>query len=262
MDMKEYSHIHLTTFDRGPRPSNAGPHKKTTSGLPILLILVMVIALLAPAGCSGRDPATPVDAAEVLRSAIEPMKIASSFHFSYAVTKPQGSKPPQGTEIVSIVGDVSLEGSMKATVDLNQSGVPLQFQFVATEDIHYVQNPTSQKWQSVPADLSPIGRINLSSGAVQILEQVRHAKYISTKKIGGVMCYEVEGSVAATDIADIVASANATTDLHCVIWIGVDDRLLHRIQLTGAAEVDEDPRVLRTIELSRFDEPLVIEVPQ
>ena len=56
---------------------------------------------------------------------------------------------------------------MKATVDLNQSGVPLQLDFVATANTHYVQNPTSQKWQSVPADLSPLGKISLTSGAIE-----------------------------------------------------------------------------------------------
>jgi len=261
MDTREHTHAPVDCHGYRSPSSSPAPREASASGLAVALLLIVCLALLMIAGC-GQTPGAPVDAAEVLRSAVEPMKTVSSFHFSYAVTKPQGAKPPQGTEIVGIVGDVSLEGSMKATVDLNQSGVPLQLQFVATEDLHYVQNPTSQKWQSVPADLSPIGRINLSSGAIQILERVRDVKYVSAEKISGVTCHKVEGAVAAADIAGIVAAANAANDLRCAVWVGVDDRLVHRIQLTGAAEIGEDVRLLRTIELSRFGEPVSIEVPQ
>ncbi len=227
----------------------------------LLAAVVLAVLGLLFVGCGGTPPA-PVDATEVLSAALEPMKTLSSFHFSYVVTKPQGAKPPEGTEIVSIVGDVSLEGSMKATVDLNQSWIPLQFKYVATEDTHYVQNPTSQKWQSVPADLSPLGRISLTSGAIEILERVKNAQYVSTESAGGAQCHKLKGSIAAADIASIVASANADNDLECLLWIGVEDHLVRRIQTVGTAEIGEDPRLLRTIELSRFGEPVVIEVPQ
>lgn len=222
--------------------------------------MLAILGLLL-AACGGSPPA-PVDAQQVLTSALDSMKNVSSFHFSYAVTKPPGVKPPQGAEIVGIVGEVSLEGSMKATVDLNQSGIPLQLQLVATRDTHYVQNPTSQKWQSVPAHLSPLGRISLTSGAIEILERVKDAEYVSTESVGGVQCYKLKGSIAAADIAGIVASADADNDLECLLWIGQDDHLVRRIQTVGAAETGEDPRLLRTIELSRFGEPVVIEVPQ
>lgn len=248
---------------RSRRQTPAALRASNQRRLPGRCITAVCIALvmLMCAGCSRSAPSS-VDAEEVLRAALGPMQNLSSFHFSYVVTKPQGAKPPQGTEIVSIVGDVSLEGSMKATVDLNQSGVPLQFQFVATQETHYVQNPTSQKWQSVPADLSPLGRISLTSGAIEILERVKNAQYVATESVGGVACYKLKGSIAAADIASIVASANADNDLECLLWIGVDDHLVRRIQTVGTAEVGEDPRLQRTIELSRFGEPVRIEVPQ
>ncbi|OPZ75941.1 MAG: hypothetical protein BWY79_01870 [Actinobacteria bacterium ADurb.Bin444] len=59
-----------------------------------------------------------------------------------------------------------------------------------------------------------------------------------------------------------MASANADNDLDCLLWIGTEDHLVRRIQTVGAAEAGEDPRLLRTIELSQFGDPVVIEVPQ
>ncbi len=240
----------LLTAGAGPVP--------ITGSLATLLLIILSILL---AGCGSTPPAS-VDAEQVLGDAVDSMKTLTSFHFSYVITKPQGAKPPQGTEIVSIRGYVSLEGSMKATVDLNQSGVPLQLDFVATANTHYVQNPTSQKWQSVPADLSPLGKISLTSGAIEILERVKDAQYVATESVGGAQCYKLKGSIAAADIASIVASANADNDLDCLLWIGAEDHLVRRIQTVGAAEADEDPRLLRTIELSQFGDPVVIEVPQ
>lgn len=226
-----------------------------------LLVLTCLVLLAGlTAGC-GAEPNPAVNPQDVLMAALEPMKQLKSFHFTYAITKPQGAKPSQGTEIVGIVADISMEGLMKAIVDVNQSGVPLQFQFVAAGDTHYVQNPISGQWQAVPADSSPLGRINLSSGAIRILEHIRNAQYAGKEAVGGTECHKIKGVVAAAEIAGIVAAANAEGDVACVLWIGSNDHLIRRIQLTGAAQQGEDPRLVRTMELSRFGEPVEIEVP-
>jgi hypothetical protein len=151
---------------------------------------------------------------------------------------------------------------MKATIDLLQNGVPLQVNFVALGDVHYIQDPTSQKWQGVPAALSPVGKINLNTGAIQILQKIDNLEYVDTQDVGGVKTYHLKGSVAPAEVASIVGSVSATEPFEGEIWIGVDDHLVRRIQVVGAATASEDPKTVRTIDLSAFDQPVTIEAPK
>ncbi len=116
----------------------------------------------------------------MVAEAVPAMQALESFHFVYEVVKPQDAKPAQGLDIARIEGDVTADGKMNASIDLLQNGVPLQVNFVAFGDVHYIQDPTSQKWQGVPAALSPVGKINLNTGAVQILAEDRQAASTST----------------------------------------------------------------------------------
>lgn len=225
----------------------------------LVLLTLLCLAVVLP-GCGGSS-ASGADATALLAEAVAPMKALSSFHFTYTVTRPADVPAPSGTEIAGIEGDVSLEGLMEAVVDINQSGVPLQFKFVATNDVHYVQNPASQQWQSVPAALSPIGDLNLSAGAVLILERVQQPTEAGSETVGGAACVKVVGKIAAQDIADLVSAANTQELLDCTIWLGKDDHLVRRIQTVGAAASGEDKRLKRLIELSAFDEAVNIEIP-
>ncbi len=148
---------------------------------------------------------------------------------------------------------------MKATVDLNQSGVPLQLDFVATANTHYVQNPTSQKWQSVPADLESTGQ-----------DQPDFGRYRDpgVSKMPSTLPPNRWGSVLAEGVYRCGGRSQHRGLRKCEQRLGLPavdrdggSRVRH-IQTVGAAETGEDPRLLRTIELSQFGDPVVIEVPQ
>lgn len=228
-----------------------------------VIMALFISATLASAACSGASQSTSaVDAKIVVAEAVPAMQALKSFHFVYEVVKPQSATPAQGLEIAKITGDVTADGKMKATIDLLQNGVPLQVNFVALGDVHYIQDPTSQKWQGVPAALSPVGKINLNTGAIQILQKIDNLEYVDTQDVGGVKTYHLKGSVAPAEVASIVGSVSATEPFEGEIWIGVDDHLVRRIQVVGAATASEDPKTVRTIDLSAFDQPVTIEAPK
>lgn len=225
-----------------------------------LLIMLALVAACAP-GC-GQAQQTQTDAKALLVAAVGPMKALKSFHFTYEVAKPGNAKPVQGTEIVKIVGDVTFDGRMKATIDLQQNGVPFQLAFIADGATHYLQDPTSQKWLSTPAENSPVGKVNLNAGAIQILEQVTQPKSAGDESAGGAPCHTVTGSVAASAVGAIAGVVTTSKDFAARIWIGIQDHLVHRIELVGAASADEDVKTERIITLSEFNEPLTIEPPK
>lgn len=226
----------------------------------LLVLLALAVAPLLT-GCS-KGPTSDVDPDQVFADSVTAMKALASFHFTYEVSAPQGSEPAQGTRIVRIVGDVTADGRMKAVIDVETSGVPLQLQFVAADDTHYVQDPTTQKWQSLPAQFSPVGRVNLNAGTIQILEKIADPAYVATEDVNAVQTYHMKGSVAAEDVATIAGATSTSEPFAGDVWIGVDDRLVHRIEILGAATSSEDPKTVRTITLSDFDEDVIIEPPQ
>lgn len=226
----------------------------------VAALLVMLLAVL-PTGCSSGDDRS-VDPVQTLKESAEAMKSLQSFHFTYEVNKPDDSPKSQGTEIARIVGDVLADGNMQATIDLLQNNVPFQVEFVAVGTTHYVQDPTSQKWQSMPAAFSPVGSLNLNKGTVQVLERIGDAKYVDTEDIGGIQAYHLSGTVQAAEVAAIAGSTTAKEPFEGEVWIGVEDHFVRRIVVSGPATANEVEGTVRTIELSAFDEPLEIVPPQ
>lgn len=219
--------------------------------------LVLLMAFLA--GCPSSDEEG--DAEEILSQAVPAMKALQSFAFTYDVGRPQGTQPLQGTDIVRIEGTVTAEGNMEAAIDLQQSGIPLRINFVGVGDTHYVQNPLTQQWQSLPASSSPVGELDLSSGAIQILEKVKDPSYEGTEEVAGVESHRIKGTASGADVEGIARAVDEQKDFPVEIWVGVDDKLVRRITLSGAATGNEPEETVRTIELTRFDEPVQIEPP-
>ena len=114
----------------------------------------------------------------------------------------------------------------------------------------------------MPAAFSPVGKLNLSTGAIQILERIAEPTYVGTEDIGGVRTHHIQGEVAASEVAAIAGSTTTDEPFTGDVWIGVDDGLVRRIVVLGAATASEPEGTLRTIDLSAFDEPLDIEPPQ
>jgi hypothetical protein len=226
----------------------------------LCLVVLLTILLLGLTACGGNDG--EVDPYAVLEQASARMKQIAGFHFVYEVHKPASAKPASGLEIARITGDVNSEGNMQATIDVTQGGVPLQLGFVAVGDTHYIQAPPSQKWQSIPANKSPVGSLSLSAGTIQILDQITDATYEGTEGKGGAETYHISGMVAAEEVEAIVAMVNTTDSFPTDIWIGVEDSLVYEVDLAGAATPDEDPDIWRSIILSNLDTFVDIQPPQ
>lgn len=222
--------------------------------------VLLAFALLL-GGCSGEGDES-VDPVAVFADSAAAMKALQSFHFTYQVTKPADTPPAKGFEIARIVGDVTTEGNMQATVDVLQNGIPLTVAFVAVGPTHYVQDPTTQKWQSLAAAFSPVGSLNLNIGTIQVLERIADPSYVGTEDVGGSPAYHLKGEVAAADVAAIAASITTDTPFAGDVWVGVDDHLVKRIVITGAATANEVEGTTRTIDLSDFDKPVDIVPPQ
>jgi len=226
----------------------------------VAALSLVALALTGLAACGG--PGGDVDPYKVLSEASAAMKKIKGFHFVYEVHKPASAEPGSGLEIARITGDVNSEGNMQATIDVTQGGVPLRLKFVAVGDTHYIQDPLSLKWQSIAANDSPVGTLNLSAGTIQILDRIQDPTYEGEESKGGNKTYHVAGEVAAEEVAAIAGAVDTTNTFPTDIWVGANDSLVYEVDIAGAATPNEDQEIWRSIALSNLDTFVDIKAPQ
>lgn len=235
------------------------PRRRPTLVGAFLAALLSAALLVSVSACGDSES---VDSRAVLGQASTAMKEIQGFHFVYEVHQPESVQPGAGLEIGRITGDVNAEGNMQASIDVTQGGIPLNLQFVAVEDTHYIENPLSQKWESVPAAESPVGSLSLSAGTIRILDQIVDPVYAGKEKKDGVETYHITGTVAAAEVEAIAGAVSVDTPFPTDIWIGIEDSLVYEVDIHGPATPDEDAKIWRSIVLSNLDEHVDIEAPQ
>jgi hypothetical protein len=225
----------------------------------IVLLSLAALTLVALSACDGDDGGDPKD---ILARATAAMERVDGFHFVYTVHKPASAEPSKGLEIARITGDVNLEGSMQAVIDVTQAGIPLQLEFVVVGDTQYIQDPLSQKWTSVAVENSPVGELNLGRGVVGVLKQIRNASCTGRQTTQGAECHHITGMTAAADVKAIAGMVSTTDDFPTDIWVGVADSCVYKVEIAGPAIKNEPEAIRRSIELSDLGQYIEIKAPQ
>jgi hypothetical protein len=187
------------------------------------------------------------------------MQQIKGFHFVYEVHKPANVKPGPGTEIARITGDVNSQGNMQAVLDVTQSGIPVKLDFVQFGDTQYLQ--VFGNWQKIAIESSPVGKLNLSVGTIQILQRMTETKYLGEDSKGGAKCYHISGMVAAEEVKAIAGAVNTTNTFPTDVWIGVADSYVYEVDVHGAATPDEPKDTWRSVVLSNHDIYVDIKAP-
>jgi len=219
--------------------------------------LVVAILAFSALGCGGQSQ--QVDPHAELAKSAAAMQQIKGFHFVYEVHQPANAKPGTGLEIARITGDVNSDGNMKAAIDVTQNGIPLTLNFVQVGDTQYLQ--VLGAWQKIPIESSPVGKLNLGTGTIQILQKMTDVKYVGEETKGGVKCYHITGNVAASEVKAIAGAVDTTNTFPVDIWIGVDNSYVYEVDVHGAATSGESPSTWRSVVLSNHNENVDIKAP-
>lgn len=239
---------------------NMRRHPFTATVAAVIAVILLVSACAALAGC-GEEP-VDIDPQTALAACSARMKQIQGFHFVYEVHKPAGTQPGKGLDINRITGEVNAEGDMQATIDAVWGGTPVEVGFVSVGGIHYIQDPLSLKWQSMPESDSPVGRLSLAAGTISILGHVAEAIYEGTEKKGGAKTYHISGMVAAEEVDAIAGSVSTTEPFPTDIWVGIEDNYVYEVDFQGAATPNETDGFWRSITLSELDTYFDIKAPE
>ena len=222
-------------------------------------VCAMAAALLA-AACSADPTPTPAVTAEEARDrAAAALRALSSARFR--VTHENDASTNIGfASLTEAEGDALFPDRARFTLQAATALFPnasLQIDVVQIGETTYLRDGISRQWQTLPAGTLGIDFSNVAGSIADALASMRSAELADSR--GSVR--RLTGLVDAASLRGLVPAAPEGETLRVEAWTEREDFLPRGIRVEGALFPDDPPDIARTLEISRFDVPVVIEPP-
>jgi len=122
-------------------------------------------------------------------------------------------------------------------------------------------NPFNRQWQPLPSGNSLKDIFDPTQGIKSVAEALQNPEVTAEEQVGGVATYRVEGTVDSAILEAAAPIAEPGLTVNVKVWIGKDDSLIRRVRLEGPIAPDEPQDIVRTLDVSKFDESVTIEPP-
>ena len=126
----------------------------------------------------------------------------------------------------------------------------------------WITNPLTQRWER--AQLSVARLFDLSTGVTALMRSAQNPRYAGTETIEGAPVRRIDGDLPSERFTLLPGVAPGQT-LQAAAWVGTQDDLVRRLEVTGRGApftTTPDAQGKVRLTLSRFDEPVAIEVPR
>lgn len=224
------------------------------------MVLVGAAVCLALAGCGGGDDDAAPSAQEIVDRSVEATGDVESFHFTLDL----GDAPLAGSglSISTAEGDVVVPDRVRAAFAGSFAGIGIESELVLVGDEDFLKDPLTGRWRTLEIGTSPLDYFDPGSGVLAVMRGIDELELAGTDEVAGVEAYRVTGTAPARDVGTLLAVPPGDGTVPVELWIGRDDSLLRRLRVEGPVAEGEPEDIVRTIELSRFDEPVEIEKPE
>lgn len=238
-----------------------GRARQATERIVWWALAALLALLLTTFGCR-RDESTPtVDPDDLVHAAADRLEQVDTLHFTLSHDS-GGTTILQNMLLTHAEGDVARPGSMQTQLTVQAMGATLQLQFVSIGDQSWISNPFDPtRWQPLPGVTA--GDVLNLEALPAALRQVAGAQLVGREEIDGTPVFHLRGSLSSDALVAVVPEgAEPGREVTVDLWIGQQDSLLYRVVVGGAITAGEPESMTRTLELSRFDQPLTITPPQ
>lgn len=225
----------------------------------LVLWLLLAAGLVAACGGDGGADVGDVDADAVLEASADRMEGLQSFHF--VVEHENGTTPiVRGLGMTAAEGDVVGAGRMRLDVTARLGTTNVRVGIVVLPEASYISNPITGRWEEEEIDVREI--FDPATGVTGLMRQVTEVEAVDREEVDGIDAYVLESSVDAGNLTPFVSTAQPGTPVDVRVWVGVEDPVVHRIEVAGRVAPDDADDIVRRITLSRFDEPIEIAAPE
>lgn len=219
------------------------------------------------------QPATPpesqaegdADAVAVLQAAGDAVLALDTFEFTMETIAGQSTILPS-VELVSVQGKVRRPIDIEAKLKVKALMQTMEASAVGVDGEFYLQNPLDGSWMSMGSASEVATMINPDWILTMAINQIKDAKITSdgndqTLIEGHVNLFETLSDVGGQGAEmEQMKQFLAEGPVDVAFWINKDN-LIERAEIYGPIFSAESPDVEKRIELSRFNEPVEIEVP-
>ncbi len=211
--------------------------------------------ILLLAGCGGDQSGggdTNLDAPTVLSQAISTTNATTSFHFKIDVkgqTAAGSAFYIKGGE-----GDYAKPNQVSAKVDAVYAGATVQASYAGKGDQQYIA--VIGCWQ-------PFQGLTLApdKAATDIMNNIASLSKSGVENIDGVQNHHLTGKINAQQLAALSPEAVQTNTVNVDMWVGVADKQLHRVLLSGAISRGDAAKASYDIHFSDFNKPVTVNLP-
>jgi hypothetical protein len=234
--------------------------RRASRGLAPWLFVVAAGALLF-AACGDDDgasaDATP-EAAALVAAAAERMEQVRSFHFE--LEHENGSTEiVRGIEMTRAEGDIV--GTDRLRVEVAGSAGPFDFELgiIILPEQSWIQNPLTRRWER--EDITVEELFDPATGVVALMRSATELAIEGRERVRGVETYRVATEVESGELT-VFPGAEPGRRVPATAWIGVDEPLVHRLEVRGPIGGRDEEDVVRRLELSDFDADFDIAPPR
>jgi hypothetical protein len=233
---------------------------QTKSTLFISVFVILVATSIF--GCSKTTSTTPALAVtEIIIRSSEKMQAVNSFHF--ALDQEGGSTPIAfGISMKKASGDVIRPDKLKMTISGTVVGLSLEVQIVRVGEDIYMTNPLSGKWEIPPAEFQVLRVLDPNAFIANVMKLAVNPARLNDEEAEGTLCYHLSGTIDSGDLSAITGNSAEGVAIKTEIWIGINDFLVHKVQLEGKITENEVEGIVRLLRLSNFDKEISIELPE
>jgi LppX_LprAFG lipoprotein len=239
-----------------------GKHSSPTGGgwervRIVLLPFFLFGFILLLAGCGsdqsgGGGGDANLDAPTVLSQAISATNATTSFHFKIDVKGQTAAG--SAFYILGGEGDYAKPNQVSAKVDAVYAGATVEAQYAGKGDQQYIV--VIGCWQ-------PFAGLTLApdKAATDIMNNIASLNKSGVENIDGLQNHHLTGKINAQQLAALSPEAVQTNTVNVDLWVGVADKQLHRVLLSGAISRGDAANASYDIHFSDFNKPVTVNLP-
>ena len=163
-----------------------------------------------------------------------------------------------GLSVEQVAGQLEIPNKLSVEFSGLYGDIPIRVKLIVIDGVNYITNPLTRVWAEVPAENSPVAFFRPQEGIAAVMSAITDASFDGPE--GEV--YRLSGSISASAFAGLLGDTAEDAVVDVNIEVQADNFQLTKIRFAGQVTPTDDPSTVRVIELSRFDEPVTIEVPE
>ena len=227
-------------------------------------IVGLGLALVAlVAGCGGDNGQEGPTGEEIVSQAADAFADTKSFHLVYDLANPPSGG--SGLRLTHAEGDVEVSNGVQKGIELDVagtfSGIPIETQLVIVEGEGLLKDPLTGAWRELDVAQVPGAFFDLIKGVPSVLRSVQDVERAGDEQVAGVTVYRLRGRITARKLATFLGNTPSDKLVPVELWVGQEDSLIRRIEVTGPVEDGEPEDVARLVDLSDFGKNVVVERP-